>query len=198
MQNTITMWSIVTRWLHALIALSIITQLLLSQVLAPPDEFEDATDLAKAAMEGHEVIGLIVAGLLVIHWLWLFLRQSDVKLRNLFPLHLAGRQQVGADIRYALKNKLLPSAENHGGLSGLIHGVGILIASGVAFTGVGLYIVMDFTAKGFDSFLFEAVAEIHELFGNLMWFYLIAHVVAAAWHEYSGDHIIGRMFRLFK
>jgi len=193
-----TIWSKVTRWLHALIALSIITQLLLSQVLAPPDEFIDATDLAKAAMEGHEVIGLIAAGLLVIHWLWLFLQQSDVKLKNLFPLSLVGRQQVMADIKYLLKNKSLPSAENHGGLSGLIHGIGILVASGVAFTGVGLYIVMDFTEEGFESFFFEAIAEVHELFGNLMWFYLVAHVFAAVWHEYSGDHIIGRMFKLFK
>ena len=195
MQTETQRWSKITRWLHALIALSLTVQLILSLVLAPPDELDDATELAKAAMEGHELIGLVAASLLLLHWLWILLPNNDVKLGNLFPIMGAGLQQIKSDISYILKNKTLPHGD-HGGLSGLVHGLGILIASAVATTGVGLYIVMDFTPQGFENPLFEEIAEVHELFGNLMWAYLIAHVFAAAWHEYSGERIILRMFRL--
>ena len=188
-------WSKITRWLHALIALSLTIQLILSLVLAPPDELDDASELAKAAMEGHELIGLIAAGLLLLHWIWMLIPNNDVKLANLFPIMGAGLQQTKSDIGYILKNKMLPRAD-HGGLSGLVHGLGILIASAVAATGVGLYVVMDFTTQGFENPLFEEIAEVHELFGNLMWAYLIAHVFAAALHEYTDEPIISRMFRL--
>ncbi len=195
MQNETPKWSKITRWLHTLIALSLTAQLILSLVLAPPDEFDDASELAKTAMEGHEVVGLVAAGLLFLHWLWMLIPNNDVKLGNLFPIIGAGLKQTKSDIGYILKNKTLPYGD-HGGLSGLVHGLGILIASAIAATGVGLYIVMDFTSQGFENPLFEDIAEMHELFGNFMWAYLIAHVFAAAWHEYAGERIIARMFRL--
>jgi len=189
-------WSKVTRWLHALIALSIVIQLILSLILVPPDEFEGASSLAKIAMEGHEFIGLIAATLLFFHWLWIFSASSDIKLANLFPLSRQGIQKVKSEIAYVFERKALPPAGEHGGMAGLIHGLGILIASGVALTGVGLYIVMDSSAQGLETPVFEIIAEIHELFGNLMWIYLVAHVLAAGWHENKGDRIISRMFRL--
>lgn len=192
MQND-THWSKITRWLHSLIAVTFITQLALSLVLAPPDEFDEASGIAIAAMEGHEIVGLIAAGLLFIHWLWLFIPSSDVRLKNLFPYYPAGIKRVKDEIAYLIKNKRLPTSDSHGGLAGCIHGLGILIASGIAFSGVGLYIVMDFTAGGFENPLFENIAELHEAFGSLMWTYLVLHVFAAAWHEYAGEKIVARM-----
>jgi cytochrome b561 len=186
-------WSKITRYLHAAIALSITTQLILSLILAPPDELEDAGELAKMAMEGHEVVGLIAAGLLLLHWLWILMANSEIKLGDLFPLSANGMQRIQSEISELVKKKALPAAGQHGGLSGLVHGLGILIASVMAATGVGLYVVMDFTTQGFENPLFEEIAEIHELFGSLMWAYLIAHVIATAWHEYSGERIISRI-----
>lgn len=189
-------WSKITRWLHAAIAFSIIAQLIFSLVLVPPDEMEGASNIGKFAMEGHELVGLIAVALLFIHWLWLLKTSSDIKLKNLFPYRSDELQQVKTELAYLLENKKLPTAEDHGGLSGLVHGLGIIIASGAAFTGFGLYLVMDFSSKGYENPLFENIAEVHELFGNLMWFYLIAHVLAAAWHEYEGQQIVSKMFKL--
>ncbi len=195
--NNLNQWSKITRWLHASIALSLTIQLVLSLVLVPPDEFDEAGSLGIWAMEGHEIIGLVAAGLLFLHWLWMFLPNNDVKLTNLFPfLKAGGVQQIKSQIQYVMKEQKLPDASEHGGLAGLIHGFGILIATAVAVSGVGLYVVMEYSSKGFENPLFENIAEVHELFGNLMWFYLIAHVLAAGWHEYAGERIISRMFRV--
>ncbi len=189
-------WSAVTRWLHALIAATIIGQLISSLILVPPDEMEEATFLGKMAMETHEVVGLLAAMFLFLHWLWSFLSSSDVKLSKLFPLSVSGFRGIAADLAYLVKNKKLPSTDQgSGNLASLFHGFGIIIASIAAFSGAALYYVMDFTAKGFENPLFEEIAEVHETIANLMWFYLIIHVLAAVWHEYSNDRIIKLMFR---
>ena len=188
-------WSKITRYLHGAMALTLIIQLLLSLVLAPPDELDNASELARMAMEGHEVIGLLAVAILFLHWIWIFI-SSDLHFSNLFPLSSDALTRVFDDIRYLVKNKTLAPAETHGGLAGFIHGIGFIVATLVAATGFGLYVVMDFMSQGFENPLFEEIAEVHELFGNLMWIYLILHVVAAAWHQYSGDRIISCMFRL--
>ena len=195
--DTTPQWSRATRWLHLLIALGITTQLILSLILVPPDELDGASEIGKIAMEGHEIVGLVTASLLLLHWIWLFMRSSDLKFQNLFPwFSAAGLQQIKSDIQFLISHKTLPKARDHGGLSGFVHGLGILVASSLALTGVGLYIVIDFTQQGADNPLFENIAEVHELLASLMWTYLVAHVLAAAWHEYSGERIIPAIFRL--
>ena len=197
MQTSMTQWSKITRWLHALIAITIIGQLISSLILVPPDEMEGASFLGKMAMETHEIVGLTAALLLFLHWLWSFISSSDIKLSKLFPLTVNGYRRSVAEISYLLKHKKLPSTDtaNSGNLASLFHGIGIIVASIAAFSGTGLYYVMDFTAKGFENPLFEEVAEVHETFANLMWLYLIIHVLAAMWHEYSDERIIKLMFR---
>lgn len=188
-------WSKPTRWLHALIALSVTIQLLLSLTMVPPDKLNGASTLEKFSMESHEWVGLIAAGLLFTHWVWLLMSNSDVKLRNLFPWTSSGLRRIGTEVSYLIQNKKLPPAGEHGGVSGLIHGLGLLVASGMTLTGVGLYAVMDYTQGGFENPLFEQIAGIHSLLGNLMWVYLVGHFLAALWHEYLGDRIIAQMFR---
>ena len=198
MKTSMTPWSKITRWLHALIAISIVGQLISSLILVPPDEMAEATFIGGMAMETHEIMGLFAAALLFLHWLWSFMSNSEIKLSKLFPFSINGYRKITSEISYLLKYKKLPSGteqENTGNLASLFHGFGLIIASFVAFSGAGLYYVMDFTARGFENPLFENIAEIHELFGNLMWFYLGVHVLAAVWHEYSNERIIRLMFR---
>lgn len=182
-------WLKPTRWLHALIALGVTAQLTLSLVMAQPDHLDKAGTFAKLAWEGHEWVGLFAAAALFLHWVWLLMSRSDVKLRNLFPWSAVGMKQVGGEVTYLLKNRKLPAVAKHGGLSGFIHGLGILIATFMAASGVGLYLVMNFTAGGFDNPLFEQIAQLHSLASNLMWAYLTGHVLASVWHEYFGEKI---------
>jgi cytochrome b561 len=188
-------WHAVTRVLHGLMAVGIIGQLLFSQFMIGPDHLDRATALEKFSLEGHEVLGLVVVGVMLAHWLWMLFPRSDVSLAKLFPWTPAGLKAVGADVAYLIKQRQLPEAANSSGLSGFIHGLGFLAASVMAASGFALYLVMDW-GDGAGSDTFETYAGIHGLFANLMWVYLIGHVAAAAWHEYHGQRLIARMFRL--
>ena len=181
-------WAKPTRWLHSLMALGLTTQLVLSLIMLPPDELEGASELQKAATEGHEVVGLITAGIMLLHWLWLFMSSSDIKFRNMFPWTPSGIKRIVGETVYLIKHRKLAPIGEHGGLSGFIHGLGFLVATIMAGSGVGLYVVMDFMG-GFENPLFEQIADVHVLFGNLMWAYLVLHALAAIWHEFLGERI---------
>lgn len=56
---TIPQWYIITRLLHGLIAGEIITQLISSQFMVAPDEFNNATGVQRFSWESQEVLGLI-------------------------------------------------------------------------------------------------------------------------------------------
>lgn len=185
-------WLRPTRWLHALIALSLTTQLILSEFMAKPDHLDRASELEKTLWEGHEWIGLFAAGALVLHWVWSFMSNSDVKLGNLFPWSTDGFKRIKSEVSYLIKARKLPAAGEHGGLAGFIHGLGILIGSAMAATGVGLYIVIDYLGGPEDP-LFEQIAQIHGFLGTFMWIYLVGHVLAVAWHEYLGEKVLSSM-----
>jgi cytochrome b561 len=188
-------WHGFTRLLHALMALGIIGQLIFSQLMTAPDELEGATELQKFSLEGHELLGLFTFGVLVVHWLWLLIPNNDVTFAKLFPWGPSGLKRVGADLMHIIKHRHLPEVGNESGLSGLIHGFGFLIASVMAASGFALYLVMDF-GDGAGSDSFEQYAEIHEITATFLWIYLIAHVLAAVWHEYRGQRLIAGMFKL--
>lgn len=188
-------WHAGTRWLHRLMALGIVGQLVLSLIMAKPDHLDNANAVAKLAWEGHELLGLATVGIVVLHWLWLMLPMSDISIGKLFPWNVRSLQQVVADIIYTVKNRQLPAATADNQLASLIHGLGLLVATVMIVTGFALFVVMDFGA-GAGSESFEFWAEIHETFGSLMWIYLIGHVVAAVWHEYRGERLIAAMFKL--
>ena len=77
-------WSIPTRVLHMAMAFTVSLQLLLSLVMAPPDE-ERASTLARLAFEAHEWVGLVAAVVVIFHWLWSALSLQDGGLAHLFP-----------------------------------------------------------------------------------------------------------------
>lgn len=190
-------WQMLTRWLHALIAISISAQLLLSLLMAEPDHLQQASSLQQLALLAHEYLGISILFLILAQWLWILLPRSDLALHHLLPLHASGRQRIKTELFDLIKHRSLPESQQHGGIAGLIHGLGLLTASTMALTGLGLYLVLQ-SAEGTDNPYFETLGDVHSFFGSLMWTYLAGHVVAALWHEYQGEHIIVRMFRLQK
>ena len=188
-------WHGFTRLLHALMALGIVGQLIFAQLMAAPDELEEATALQKFSLEGHEWLGLFTLGVLVLHWLWLLMPSGDVSFAKLFPWGPAGLKRIGADIAHIIKHRHLPEVGEASGLSGFVHGLGFLIASVMAASGLALFLVMEW-GDGAGSDSFEKYADIHVLVANGMWIYLIAHVIAAVWHEYRGQRLIAGIFKL--
>lgn len=187
-------WQRVTRWLHGFIAVTISAQLLLSLVMANPNRLEQAGAFGRFTLEAHEILGLAALLFMLAHWVWLLLPRSDISFAHLFPYTATGRRHIMADIRYLWHQRALPPAAETGGLSGFIHGLGFLTAGVMVFSGLGLYLVLEF-GSGANSSVFHITGNVHGLFGNLMWAYLAGHVLAAAWHQHRGSPIITRMFR---
>lgn len=188
-------WHPLTRVLHSLMALGILGQLILSLMMTEPDHLDQATALEKLAWQGHEFLGLTVVVVLLLQWIWLMLPSSDLSFSHFFPWSASGFKQISTDIAYIFKNRSLPLAEkNTGGLAGFIHGLGLLVATIMAASGVALYVVIAW-GDGAGSDAFEAIAPIHGLVANLMWAYVIGHILAAVWHESRGERIIASMLR---
>ena len=63
--------------------------------------------------------------------------------------------------------------------------------------GLGLLLVAAMTLSGLSWWLgVEAAKDIHETLAPLVWAYLVGHVAAAVWHQWRGEPLITRMFRL--
>ena len=190
-------WLFVTRWLHALIALGISLQLLLSLIMANPHRLQNASGLQKSLLESHEIVGLTTLFFMFLHWLWVLSKRSDVNIKNLFPWVGIPFQHLKEDVSYLIKEKRFPPVGKHGGLPGFIHGLGFLVATAMVVSGFALFSATEWGA-GVNSDLFHKAGNIHGFFASLMWVYLAGHITAAAWHEYKGQFIITSMFRLFR
>lgn len=184
-------WSQPTRLLHLGLAATVTAQLGISLIMEPPDE-EQASALSSAAFEAHEILGMTALLIVICHWMWTLFKQTDGGLADLFPWCGHAREQVSKDIR-ALFSGQLPQEGQRGGLPGLIHGLGFLAVTGMAFTGGLLFILLP--ESGQFSSSTEFVAEIHELISPLVWIYWVAHAGIALLHHYSGHSTLRDMFR---
>jgi len=185
-------WSLPTRWLHVGMALTVSLQLMISLVMEPPDE-EHASELARAAFEAHEAVGLAAVAIILIHWLWSMAGKADGGLAHLFPWGGAAGAEVKADITGLMKGEL-PDGGPRGGLPGLVHGLGFLAVTAMALTGAVLFVIFPETGKPDDTV--ESFAEIHEFIANFVWVYWFGHIAMALMHKFAGHSNVKDMFSL--
>ena len=185
-------WSIQTRLLHMGMAITVSLQLFVSLVMEAPDE-KDASDLAQAAFEVHEVIGMAALLIVVLHWLWSLSSQADGGIARLFPWGGAALAEVKADIG-KLMQRQLPDGGSRGGLPGLVHGLGFLAVSGMVISGGVLFFI--FPETGEPGATVEFFAEIHEFIANLVWLYWIGHIALGVMHKRAGHTTVQEMFNL--
>lgn len=69
-----------------------------------------------------------------------------------------------------------------------VHGLGLLVVSMMAVTGTIWLLTATGTAFG------RTALNVHKLFANLMWAYLVAHAGLAVLHHLLGSDIFSRMF----
>lgn len=170
----------ITRILHVALALSISLDLLSSLGM------EDATRsrLGAVLYETHEVLGLGVLGILIAHWLWQLTGHVRDGLGALFPWFSTTRlKQLKQATMAVLRGDLW--TERSRPLASAIHGLGLLVATGLAVSGAILFVNS-----------VELAEEIHEVLGTLMWVYLVGHVGLAVLHEWRDHMTIRRMFNL--
>lgn len=182
-------WSWPTRLLHLLVALAVTHQLVVSLVMAAPEDGRPGD----VFYEFHETVGLATFAVVLAYWVWLALRRSDRGAGALFPwFSHRGRAAVLADVRAhlaSLSRFRLPALAEQP-LASAVHGLGLLAATAMAGTGALAW--SEILAENAT----EALWQTHGLLGNLMWAYLIGHVGLALLHEVTGEHLLGRMFAL--
>lgn len=183
-----------TRLLHVFLAAGIVAQLLVSEWMHHPRPEKPGNFL----YDVHQYLGLTLLSLLILHWLWSFVRSGVVPLAQVFPWFSRDRRSaLWADIRLYARHMLklkLPDASVPSPLAGAIQGVGLVVASIMALTGTLIYFNVG------DNWSFapwlDFVKEIHEFLGPVMWGYLAVHAGAAVVHQLFGHRLITDMFNL--
>lgn len=186
-------WSRVTRFLHWGLAATVTLQLFFSLIMEMPTSGELENGLGPMFFEAHEFVGLTALLFVVLHWLWLF-RAPDISFAFLFPFSADGYKKLLEDIRMLLDRKLLKGGPKAGGLVGLVHGFGLLAATGMVITGGTIFALIE-TNKISSSFG-HIVIEAHESIAGLIAIYWVAHTAMALFHHLAGEDTVRSMFSL--
>lgn len=183
-------WSLQTRLLHVAMAATVSLQLGISLIMETPDE-EHVGQIASAAYEAHEFIGMTALLIVIMHWLWSLSSQADGGLSRLFPWRGAALVDVKNDIRQ-LTSGQLPEGGSHSGLAGLVHGLGFLAVTGMVITGSILFFI--FPEVGEPNNTVEFFEEIHEIIAPLVWIYWGSHIALGLIHKKMGHTTVQDMF----
>jgi cytochrome b561 len=172
----------VTLWLHGALAIGIVTQLLLSSVMhIPAGPGLGVRDWHREAFEIHARVGLAVAVICALHWLWLCSPFSRPGVRCLFPWTQRDKRTL---LYQEFKNLLRlrsPSTRQLSPLAGTVHGLGLLAVSGSVGGGIINYLGY-FVGVPIPRAVLHWVSLCHIAFGYLLWVFVTGHVLMALQH----------------
>ncbi|MDX8406450.1 MAG: cytochrome b/b6 domain-containing protein [Mariprofundus sp.] len=207
------------RLLHSLLALCMLSQIAIGELMDVP-EVEDAPATAAIhwitpafahggehhaaagtpvvetlGFEVHEILGLVIAGLLLIRIMLAMTSLPGANWRDLAPwLFADGRKQLGREIQAQMagwKQAKLAPPEDGEAVARSVHGFILLAGIGMGITGTLLYFGWSQTAPQTD--IIELVAETHELLVGGLEALLGAHILAVILHQRQGHNIIARI-----
>lgn len=187
--------SFMTRLTHGGLALAVITQLGTSLIMHGPNE----TNAGDIIFQAHRYAGFAAFGFALLFWMTLMIRNRGTELGLLFPWVSADRRRAFfADLvnhlRCAIKLRL-PEYNNTGPLASGIHGLGLLLISTMAASGL-IYAVevwLGMHSAEPDGML---AMQVHFALGNVVWAYLIGHASMAALHHFLKSASLTDMWRL--
>lgn len=143
----------------------------------------------------HEWGGIVSSGVILLVWLWSY---ANYDLPLLFPWNRAGMADIVTDLRGLFRGKL-PRAGRVRGLSSFIHGLGLLAVTGMAVTGILIFLVIPgghgARPASTDYGSFTALSLLHKDIAVLVWLYWFGHVGFAFAHQFRGGHVFGGIFR---
>jgi len=207
------------RILHSLMALCMITQLAIGELMDVPgahDAPEASISIISPAFahggehhtgnslviteetlgfEVHEFLGLTLAGLLLIRILLAFSSVPGAGWRELLPW-------LGKDGRKALISESMAQAsgwmkgklaapEDGETVARAVHGLMLLTAIGIAIAGVVLFFGWNALAE--QTALIDTVGEVHETLVGLLEALLGLHILAVIIHQRMGHNILARI-----
>lgn len=187
-------YSPVIRLLHALVALSITFQLVISLVMDHPRASRPMSADGGLYFLWHEWAGLAALAVLLLGWIYRLIRWKRESQGRLLPWAIpAGRRSLLDEARQFLLLRWTRIPED-GALSGTVHGLGLLIASAMALTGVLLYIELG--PRNAVTPGVRTMMQLHSFLATFMWIYLCGHALMALWHQYMGHGALKRVFGL--
>ncbi|MBF0439721.1 MAG: DUF1924 domain-containing protein [Magnetococcales bacterium] len=185
-----------TRLLHLLIAVGIVAQLVgsMGMVHPKPGRAGDALYVM------HEIWGQVLLGILIVHWVWSWVRSGSVPIGQLVPWFSGQRcRAVWEDIKnygsHAVRFRL-PEATHPTPLPSAVQGLGLIAATVLGVSGTLLYFYMDPTVK-MVGWLHD-IKEMHEAVGVMLWIYLVTHAVMGMLHQWVGHESLWAMVKVWK
>jgi hypothetical protein len=169
----------VATWLHAALAIGVLAQLALSSVMhVPPGRGLGVFDWHRQAFYIHARVGLAVAAVCALAWLWLALPFSRPAFADLFP---GSRGEKRRALRHELEHlvRLHPTAPQQPRLVGAaLDGLGLTMVSFSAAAGLINYLGY-FMGAPIPSALLHWVSLFHVAVGYLLWVLVIAWALVA-------------------
>lgn len=153
-----------------------------------------AGDYKKADHSGftlHMWLGLTTSVFIFSRVLYGFVGPLQMRFTYWVPYTRERFEQVIEDVQGLLK-KQVPDRPLHGGLAGLVQAGGIAVFALMAISGTTMAIFLE-TGQRATGWI-RLVKEVHELSGNLVAMYLIAHVGAVVLHSLMGKPVWQRAF----
>jgi len=182
------------RLLHALAALTITYQLVVSLFMETPRHDHLMSSMGGFLFATHEWIGLLAVLVLFISWLYRIANWNRENQAHLFPwICRAGAKDLVYEVMSFLKLRWKNIPE-HGALVGTIHGLGLLAATAMALTG-GILFIQLYPDNHVTPAIY-LMMKFHSFISTFMWAYLYGHALMAVWHEFNGDKLLAKMFRL--
>jgi cytochrome b561 len=182
-------FSAATRLVHAGLALAVISQLVTSLSM-DPDEGGDGIFAI------HQYGGLIAFAFVFLFWANCALRRRGTPLGQLVPWFSSARlasfgRDLAAHLRALSRMRMPEPSADTDSFASAIHGLGLLLMTAMATSGVLYYIVNtgDPDAGG----LVGVAMLVHTTLANLVWAYLIGHAAMAVLHHFAGRSL-GRMW----
>jgi len=181
------------RWLHAGLALGAIFQLSSSLLMVSPDDKGSAW--GHSVMEAHEVVGLVVAAVVAMHFVWSLWvsEQGSIGLRGLFCCgHWKSALSILCSLPMALLGKAkMPPVGNS--LAQIVEMLGLLVMVLMGATGGALWFMIPDTHPVVFSDNTDLLATIHSWLSKLLWAYVIGHVAMVWAHTRAGDASLQRI-----
>ncbi len=185
-----------TRLFHSVIAILVVSQVVTSQFMTKPGESLKEDIL----FEVHEYTGVAVFFLILAFWIFVYFRDRGTEPATLFPwFWKKKRMALWADTKVhlaALSKFKVPEHVRGAALPSAVHGLGILLITLMATTGIGWWIAIKLgdvaTAWG------ETSRQVHEITSKLVWAYLIGHVGFALINQFAGKQPLTDMWSLKK
>ena len=185
----------VTRMIHWGFALLIPLQLLSEELMKRPKLGRIRTESQEFFFEMHEWVGMLALTLILMRFAW-GLMNKEASVSRLYPYFTTtGRSHLVYELKHEVmgwfKGKL-PQPSRERCIASAVHGLGLLLVLAMGVTGAMMLYGMEESGKMLG--MIHDAKEVHEMLGELLWIYIIAHVAMTVLHMLLGHSMLKRIF----